>query len=242
MINLALSLVVGLAVFVTIKLTTEFGWAGALFPALVAAMAAYLVLARRTWKRLEALFDGMQKELQAGRFEKSVKTLESGFALAPWQFLVASQLHSNLGMLLYIREQYDEALPHLEQSFSRHWIARGMLAVSRWRRRDLDGMRRIFEDAVKTNKKEGVLWSVYGFLLEKEGLHEDAIRIMGRAVHANPSDDKLKASLQALQNGKKMKLGKLYGEQWFQFRLEPPPGVVAPGFQRGSRRMIFRGR
>ena len=242
MINLALSLLVGLAVFLAIKLPTDFGWTAAVLPAIVATLAAYLVLARRTWKKLEALFEGMQKDLQAGKFEKAVKSLEGGFVLAPWQFLVATQLHSNIGMLLYVREQYDEAYPHLEKSFSRHWIARGMLGASRWRRRDTTGARSVLEDAVKANKKEGVLWSLYAFLLEKDGQHEDAIRILARAVQQNASDEKLKASLQALQNGKKLKLGKLYGEQWFQFRLEPPPGVIAPGFQRANRRMIFRGR
>jgi hypothetical protein len=94
---------------------------------------------------------------------------------------------------------------------------------------------------VAANKKEGVLWSLYAWILEKEDRHEQAISVLGRGVAANPSDDKLKTSLQALQNGKKLKLGKLYAEQWFQFMLERPPPEFAPSGFRGGRRAIYRG-
>jgi tetratricopeptide (TPR) repeat protein len=187
------------------------------------------------------LFEAMQREVQAQRFDKAVQTLQAGFALAPWQFLVASQLHSNIGVLLYLKSDVDAALPHLEKSFSRNWVARGMLGAARYRKRDLDGTTKVLGDAVKSNKKEGVLWSLYAWILEKEDRHEEAIAVLGRAVQANPSDEKLKSSLQALQNGKKLKLGKLYAEQWFQFMLErPPPEFAGAGF-RGGRRAIYRG-
>jgi tetratricopeptide (TPR) repeat protein len=240
MLNLLISLAVGLAVGLAIRFGTEFGWVAAIAPGLVAATAAYLLLARRTWKRLEALFDAMQREVQAQKIDRAIQTLERGFVLAPWQFLVAAQLHSNIGILHYLRRDFDAALPHLEKSFARNWIARGMLAASRYRQRDLPGMRETFEGAVKAAKKEGVIWSVYAWVLEKEGQHQDAIAVLSRAVAANPSDEKLKGSLQALQNGKKLKLGKVYGEQWFQFHLEAPPPqfVGGPGF-RGNRRALY---
>jgi tetratricopeptide (TPR) repeat protein len=241
MYNLLISIAIGVAVSLALALGTEFGIAAAVFPGVLALVVAYFLLARRTWKKLEAIFEVMQKDVQGQKFEKAVQTLQGGFVLAPWQFLVASQLHSNIGMLLYIRQDMDAALPHLEKSFSRHWIARGMLGVARYRKRDLDGARKVLDDAVKVNKKEGVLWSAYAWILEKEGRHEDAIAVLSRAVAANASDEKLKSSLQALQNGKKLKLGKLYGEQWFQFMLErPPPEFVGAGF-RGGRRALYRG-
>ncbi|ABS26457.1 M48 family metallopeptidase [Anaeromyxobacter sp. Fw109-5] len=243
MYNLLISLGIGLAIGAAIALGTEFGWAAAVFPALLAATIAYFLLARRTWKQLEAVFEGMQADVRAQKLDKAVQTLQGGFRLAPWQFLVAAQLHSNIGILLFIRQDLDAALPHLEKSFSRNWIARGMLGVARYKRRDLDGMKRVFEDAVKTNKKEGVLWSAYAWILEELNRHADAIAVLGRAVQANPSDEKLKGSLQLLQNGKKLKLGKVYGEQWFQFMLErPPPQFVGgPGFRGGKRAIYGRG-
>jgi tetratricopeptide (TPR) repeat protein len=240
MYNLLISLAIGIAVTAAVRLGTTVPWAGAVLPGIIAALAAYFVLARRTWKQLERLFAETQRELQAQRIDRAVQVMERGFVLAPWQFMVASQLHAQIGVLLYVKRDFDAALPHLEKSFSRHWVARGMLAVSRWRRRDLPSMERTFEAAVKTSKKEGLLWCVYAWLLEKEGRHDDAVKVLGRGAIASPADEKLKIALQTLQNGKKLKLGKLYGEQWFQFHLEAmPPQFANPGLMRGSRRAIY---
>ena len=240
MYNLLIAIAVGVAVSVALALGTELGLVAAIFPGVLSTGIAYFVLARRTWKKLEALFEAMQREVQAQKFDKAIQTLQGGFVLAPWQFLVASQLHSNIGILKYLRQDLDGSVPHLEKSFSRNWIARGMLGVARYRKRDLDGMKKVFDEAVKVNKKEGVLWSTYAWILEKEDRHEDAVKVLGRAAAANPLDEKVKSSLQSLQNGKKLKLGKLYGQQWFQFHLEAvPPQFVNPGLMRGSRRAIY---
>jgi tetratricopeptide (TPR) repeat protein len=240
MYNLLISLAVGAVVTLALGLGTEFGWVAAAFPGLLAAAIAYFVLARRTWKKLEVLFEAMQREAQAQKLDKAIQTLQGGFRLAPWQFLVASQLHSNIGILHYLKQDLDAALPHLEKSYLRNWVARGMLASARYRKRDLAGALAVFGEAVKASKKEGVLWAAYAWVLESEGRHDEAIKVLGRAVQANASDEKLKSCLQLLQNGKKLKLGKLYGEQWFQFMLErPPPEFVGAGF-RGGRRALYR--
>jgi len=242
MYNLLISLAIGLAIALALGLGTDLGWAAAIFPGLLATVVAYFVLARRTFKRVEVLFDAMQKEVQAQKLDKAVQTLQGGFALAPWQFLVASQLHSNIGILLYLKSDLEGALPHLEKSYAKNWVARGMLGALRFRRRDVAAAIDTFEEAVKANKKEGVLWSAYAWVLEEAGRHEEAIKVLSRAVEANASDEKLKGSLQTLQNGKKLKLGKVYAEQWFQFMLERPPpqyvGGPGGGF-RGNRRALY---
>lgn len=240
MINLLISLAVGVAIALAILLGSSFGWVAAVLPGATAAAAAYYLLSRRTFKQLEALFEEAQKEIMAQKFEKAIRTLEGGFALAPWQFLVRSQIHSQIGVLQYVRQEFDAALPHLEKSFSRHWLARAMLATSRYRRRDLDGAVKVFEQAVSANKKEGLLWAVFAWCLEKEDRHDEAVAVMVRAAKANPSDEKVKAVLQSLQNDKKLKLGKVYEEQWFQFHLERmPPEMMGP---RGGRRVVFQRR
>jgi tetratricopeptide (TPR) repeat protein len=241
MYNLLISIAAGVAVSVALALGTNLGLAAAIFPGVLATTIVYFVLMRRTWKRLEAIFDAMQKEVQAQKFDKAIQTLQGGFVLAPWQFLVASQLHSNIGILHYLKQELEAALPHLDKSFSKNWVARGMLGAARYRKQDLDGATKVLEDAVRSNKKEGVLWSLYAWILEKEDRHEQAIAVLGRGVAANPSDEKLKTSLQSLQNGKKLKLGKLYAEQWFQFMLERPPPEMAGGGFRAGRRSIYRG-
>ena len=243
MYNLLISLAVGLAVTLAVRFGTNVGWVGSVLPGLLALVVAYFLLARRTWKQLEALMGAVQKELMAQRFDKALATLEGGFRLAPWQFLVASQIHSQIGVLRYVRQDFPGAQPHLEKSFSRHGVARAMLALSHYRKKDLASMRKIFESATKDNKKEGVLWAAWAWVEEKEGRHDEAISILARGLKANPSDEKLKSAAQALQNDKRLKLGKLYGEQWFQFHLEQiPPQMVAPPGGRGGRRVIYQRR
>jgi tetratricopeptide (TPR) repeat protein len=192
-------------------------------------------------KRLEALFEAAHKELRGQHFEKAIQVLESGFAHARWQFLVGAQLHSQLGILHYARKEFAEALPHLEKSFSRHGLARAMLAAQRWRTRDVAGATKVLEQAVRASKKEGLIWCVYAWVLEKEGRHEEAVKVLGRGAAANPSDAKLKAAFQALQNDKKLKLGKLYEAEWYQFHLEAvPPQVLGGGMvPRGAKRALY---
>jgi tetratricopeptide (TPR) repeat protein len=239
--NLLISLAVGAVVGVGIGLGTSFGWVPALFPAIIALIATYVLLVRRTVKKLQVIMEAMQREVQARRLDKAIETLRAGFALAPWQFLVAGQVHANIGSLHYLKQEFDAALPHLEKSFARHWVARGMLGALRYRKKDVPGARAAFEGAVRDNKKEGVLWAAYAWVLEKEGAHDDAISVLARGVKTNPSDEKLKTCLTALQNGKKLKLGKVYEESWFQFLLEsPPPQYVGGGNMfRGNRRALY---
>jgi len=240
MYNLLISLAVGAAAALAI-LAFGLGWVATLGPGLVAFVAAYIVLARRTTKQLERLFESMQKELQAQRIDRAVASLQAAFPLSRWQFLVAAQLHSAIGQLLYVKQDFDAALPHLEKSWVRQWVARGMLGAAHYRRKDVDGAVRILEEAVKASKKEGLLWAVYAWVLEDAGRHDEAIRILGRGVTANEKDEKLKATLQALQNGKKLKLGKTYQQEWFQFHLERPPTqlVGGPGGMRVSKRALY---
>ena len=165
MYNLLIAIAVGVAVSVALALGTELGLVAAVFPGVLATTLAYFLLMRRTWKKLERIFDAMQKEVQAQKLDKAIQTLQGGFVLAPWQFLVASQLHSNIGILHYLKQDLDAALPHLEKSFSRNWVARGMLGAARYRKNDLAGATKVLEDAVSVNKKEGVLWSLYAWML-----------------------------------------------------------------------------
>jgi tetratricopeptide (TPR) repeat protein len=241
MINLALSLAAALVVALAIGLGTEFGWVAAAFPAILVGLVLYVVLVRRTQKQLQALFETMQKDLQARRLERAIQTLQQGFPLARWQFLVAAQLHSAIGQIHFLQKDFEKAAPHLEKAYARDPMAQGMRAAGKYKRRDVAGANAVFEQAVKANKKDGVLWSAYAWVLEEQGAHDRAIAVLGRAVAANPKDEKLKASLQALQNGKKLKLGKLYAEQWYQFHLEGiPPQFAGPGFHApGGRRAIY---
>ena len=250
MYNLIISAAAGALVALAISTSTSFGWVAAFFPGLVVTTACYVFIAFRIRKQLEAINGVVQKELMARHVEKAVAALQGGFKLAPWQFLAAAQLHASIGMLRYVTDDLDGALPELEAGqpsgwlaklANRDWLSRGILAAARYRKKDLNGAWALLEEAVKVAPKEGLAWSAYAWLLEKEGRHADAVAVIGRGCTAAPTDAKLKESQQALQNGKKLKLWKLYGEQWYQFRLEPPRMEMDPAAGR-SRRQLFRKR
>lgn len=243
MFNLLIALAAGVVAFLVVY-ATGLPWWGAAFPALVALLATYFVLARRTLKKLEALMMSAQRDLAAQRVEPGLAKIRSGFDLARWQFLVASQVHAQLGMLLYMLKRFDEAKPHLEKSYVRIGQARAMLGALLYQRKDYPGMVRVFEEAVRFNKKDGLLWSVYAWCLENSGQHDKAVEVLSRAVAASPDDERLKAGQLALQNDKRLRL-KAYGQEWWAFHLERPPMDVISGMQPGGRpgqgRRGFRG-
>jgi tetratricopeptide (TPR) repeat protein len=178
--------------------------------------------------KVKALMDGMQKDLQAGRIDKAVETLKSAFPLASQQFLLASQLHSALGVLLYGKKDFDAALPHLQRAFFRDWQAQTTLGALYYKRDEYDAMEKTFEKAVAAGKNQPLAWSVYAWCLNKAGKREAAQQVLTRAVEANPSDDRLKSNLTALQNDKRMKM-QAYEPEWFQFHLERLPVEMTGG-------------
>lgn len=241
MYNLLIAIAAGAVAFIVFY-ATGMAWWGATFPAVVALLVTYFVLARRTLKKLEALMMAAQRDLAGQRVEPALTRLRSGFELGRWQFLVASQIHAQLGMILYMVKRFDEAKPHLEKSFVRIGQARAMLGALHYMRKDYEAMERTFEEAVRFNKKDGLLWSVYAWCLANSGQHDKAVQVLSRAVEASPNDERLKSGLLALQNRKRLRL-KSYGQEWWAFHLERPPADLIAGMQPGGRqaRRGFRG-
>jgi hypothetical protein len=67
---------------------------------------------------------------------------------------------------------------------------------------------------------------------------DKALKVIGRGVEANPSDENLKAAMTALQNDKRFKM-KAWEPAWWQFHLEAPPQQQAV-FMGGGRRARYR--
>jgi tetratricopeptide (TPR) repeat protein len=236
MINLLLSLATAAAVFCVFLFTGITHALGSILPAIVAGIAAYWFLARRTVKQLEAVMAQVQKELAARRMEKAIAILQAAFPLARWQFLVSSQLHGQIGSLLYVQKKFDQAEPHLRKSFVKMWTARAMLGAQHFRRKEWKEMEDVFDSAVRANKGESLLYAIYAWCEDKRGERKKAIEVLQKGVGENKSDDRLKTLLARLQNDKRMKLEN-YGEQWWQFWLESPPMMQGPGGGFGPRQV-----
>jgi tetratricopeptide (TPR) repeat protein len=243
MYNLLIAFAAGVVVTVAVRLAGLPLLAGVV-PGVLIFLGAYVLLARRIAERLKALVAAAQKELQSissarereTKVAKAVKTLEQGLQYDKWQFMVASQVHGQIGILHYMMKDYAAAEPHLSQASNRDAMAQAMRGALHYQRKEVGPMTAAFERAVKAGKKEGLVWAVYAWVLQQSKEREKAIGVLGRAVAANPSDEKLKAALTALQNDKRMKM-KPWEPMWWQFNLETPPQDFG-----GGRRVQFQRR
>ncbi len=238
MLNLLIALAVGLAVTLLVKLA-HFPWLAGLIPGTIAFIAAFILLGRRVAMKVQAISMEAQKELsgqptsardQKARVDRAIKLLESALIYAPWQFLIGSEIHSQIGMIKYMVKDFEGAQVHFAQSNSRNAMAQAMRAALSYQRKAYPEMKQAFETAVKVGKKESIVWAAYAWCLIQLKEKEQAMAVLARGVDANPSDEKLKASLNLLQNDKKLKM-KPYEPLWWQFGLEAPPMAMQQGRQ-----------
>src|SRR5688572_20345933 len=136
MINLGISLALGIVVFVAVRLAGFPIYAGAI-PAAIVFLGTFVVLGRRTYNQLQQLMGNVQSELQKispGTKEKErkkrvddvVKTLEAALPLGRWQFLVEAQIHGQIGMLKYLFEDYDGAKAAFAKASQRDHYVKAM--------------------------------------------------------------------------------------------------------------------
>jgi tetratricopeptide (TPR) repeat protein len=241
MIHLLISTTLGAVVFF---LLFYFGihWGLALPVALAVMMGVNYLLGRRINKAVAQLMEMVGQDLKSGKMDRAIRSLEGGLKYGRYQFFIRSQLKAQIGVIHYIKKDFNAAFPFLQKAFARHWIAQGMLAVTYMRRKDKEKMVKTFKKAVRYNPKEGLLWNLYAYCLLRMGDREEAIQVLIKASKKLPSDERIQSNLINLQNNKKMKM-KNYGELWMQFHLEKVPGAVghrAPygGYQK--RRVVRR--
>ncbi|WP_224363099.1 tetratricopeptide repeat protein [Hyalangium versicolor] len=243
MYNLLISLGVGIAIVLATKLAGFPIWAG-IIPGLLAFVGTFILLARRVANRIQLLMDSVQKEFATQatnqkdaqqKVERAVKTLEQGLVYDKWQIMVGPEIHAQIGMLKYMVKDLDGAQAHFAQSGPRNYMAKAMEGALHYQRKNYTGMEASFEAAVKTGKKDAVIWAAYAWCLVQIKERDKALRVLARAVEINPTDEKLKASLTQLQNDKRLKM-KPYEPTWWQFGLEAPPMIPQGG---GGRRVQF---
>ena len=246
MINLAISLALGIAIFTVVRLL-GFPTLAGVIPGALALVATYVVLGRRTFAQIQKLMGQVQTELQAMppnpkerkvRVEKVVKMLEAALPMGRWQFLVEAQIHGQIGMLKYLFEDYEGAQVSFKRANPRDYYVKAMQGALQFKKKDFAAMERSFEDAVKHGKKEGLMWATYAWCLLQNKEKDKALKVMARAVEQNPSDEKLKGALTALQNDKRLKMSP-WEPAWWQFHLEAP-ATPQPQFIGGGRKARFR--
>lgn len=223
--NLLYALGCGVLVFAALFLPNILNAPESAVPALIAVLVAYFVLARRTFKTLESVFAEAAKALQSmpPKIDLAIAGLEKGYALAPLQFGVRSQVDTQIGMIYFLQQEFNKAMPCLKRSLSfGHWMGGAMLGVIQYKRKDHAEMRKTMDMVVKKAKGQSLAWTLYAYLLTQIGDDNAAQRVLVEALKKTKDDSKVKDALLAVQNGKKIKM-RAYKEQWYQFQLERPP-------------------
>jgi tetratricopeptide (TPR) repeat protein len=244
MYNLLLAFAAGALAFLATHLGGFSWWAG-IVPGLIAFVGAFILLARRVGLKVQALSQAAQKELSAQpsnarerqvRIDKAIGLLQQGLVFEKWQILIGSEIHAQIGMIKYMTKDLDGAREHLSKASARNYMALALQGALHYQRKEYPAMERAFEAATRSGKKEPIAWAAYAWCLHQLKEKEKALRVLARGVESNPSDEKLKGALSALQNDKKLKM-RAFEPMWWQFGLEAPPpmdmgGGRRPQFQR----------
>ena len=237
MINLLLGLGAALAVILLSSLLHISLWISVPV-GVIAGVALFIWLGRKVQNELEGIFSRAGELLKRQQFDKAIETMKEGYRLAPRQFLVKGSIDGQIGVVQYLRKKNDEAEPLLASASMQHYIAKAMLAILQWKRGERKKAKETFDLALKTGKKESLLYAAYAYVLVEMGERDRAIEILNKGLGVCKGDERLITNRNLLQNGKALKM-KVYGEQWYQFLLERPMiRQEAPPFARVSRRSL----
>lgn len=236
-INLLLGLGAALAVVLLTSLLKIKLWIS-LPLGLLAGGALFIWLGRQVQQELERIFAQAGDLLKKQQFDKAIDAMKEGYRFAPKQFLVKGSIDGQIGVVQYLRKKNAEAEPLLASASMQHYIAKAMLGILQWKRGEKKKAKETFDLALKSGKKESLLYAVYAYVLMEMGERDRAIEILNRGLGVCKGDERLITNRNQLQNGKAMKM-KVYGEQWYQFLLERPMiRQDAPPFARVSRRAL----
>ncbi len=241
MYNLLISAGVMLAVFLVLYFVTPLSWYSLLL-AMPVFLLVYFLVARYVMKKVMAVMETANRDLQGQRVEKAVRELQSAFRYGKWQFYVTGQVNSQIGVIYYVKRDFSNAFPYLEKSFVKNWVAMGMLAITYMKRNKKEKMRETFEKAVRWSSKESLLWSLYAFCMNEAGDSGKAKEILSRGLKKLPGDERITHNLEALNEGKKLKM-RSYGDMWLQFHLEKQSVIMkqqAAAFGGAAKRRIIR--
>jgi tetratricopeptide (TPR) repeat protein len=205
---------------------------------ILAGAALFIWQGRKVQQELETIFTRAGELMKKQQFDKAIEAMKEGYRFSTRQFLVKGSIDGQIGVVQYLRKKNDEAEPLLASASMQHYIAKAMLGILQWKRGEKKKARETFDLALKTGKKESLLYAVYAYVLVEMGDRDKAIEMLNRGLGVCKGDERLITNRNLLQNGKALKM-KVYGEQWYQFLLERPMlRQEAPPFARVSRRAL----
>jgi tetratricopeptide (TPR) repeat protein len=219
------------------------GWAMGLVLFFLISAISFIVISRIIGKRVEPLFLGAQKQVQAGAHQGAINTLEQLLPMARWQVMLKGQIHAQIGCLHYSLGDEKRALEHLEQSSRRVADARLFLAALYYRRKEVDKAVKCLDEAIGYNKKQILLYNTLAWIQLKEGKRDEAIAMLLKGGKADDKSEATQDNIARIQNGKRMNM-KRFGMSWYALQLEKPPASMRqqqPGMPRRGYRQKRKG-
>lgn len=234
MYNIIISLLVGAAAYSVLFFSLKLSWWIALSVALLFTAAVFFLISRIIMKKVEAIMSGAMKDLQSQRattkekqiqiVDRAIKEMQAALQYEKWQVYVGGQVNSSIGMLYYIKRDFNAAFPYLQKGFFKNWVTMGMLGVYYLKKNKKEQMKETFEKAALGSPKESLLWALYAYCLCEAGEPVKASEMLAKGLKKIPGDANLTENLALLKDNKKMKMAG-YGEMWYQFHLEPPAAL-----------------
>jgi hypothetical protein len=231
-----------LVAFAAIALPSKAGYA--IVPALFAFGGVYFLLVRHHSKKVEGLMEKMGRELQQQRLDNAIRVVEAGYAHGRWVPFMTAQLRGQVGTLHFIKKDFDAALPLLEAAWSRHWVAKAMLAAYHWRKHQADEAFAVLDKAIASSNKEPMLYGIKAWMKVKLKDRDAARAALAAGQEATKGNAAIQTNLVRLQNGQDLQMWQ-FGETWWNFHLEKPSGKamqkLAGAMQpKGMRKAQFR--
>lgn len=238
MIHLLLGVAAALVVILVFKLVLGMSLWIAMPLGIIAGVGTFIYMGRRLQGKLDEIFGRAGEQLKKQQFDRAIEIMKEGYRFSSWQFMVKGSIDGQIGVIQYVRKKNDEAEPLLRSSAMNHYVAKAMLGILQWKRGEKAAAKKTFERALRSGKKESLMYAVYAYVLLEMKERDKAIRVLSDGLGFCKGDDRLQANLTLIQNNKPMKM-KVYGEQWYQFLLERP--IVhqePPPYARVSKRAL----
>jgi tetratricopeptide (TPR) repeat protein len=218
-------------------------WAFGIVLGLTVFVVSFILISRRFGKKIQPIFEQVQKQIQAGKMQLALKTLEDLLAMSRWQIMLKGQINAQIGSLAFTMGDERKALDYLSKSSPRVADARLFLASIYYRRKDFDKAGEVLETAIRYNKKQVLLYNVYAYILNKRGKKDEAIEQLLRCLKVEKDNESTKDNLLRLQNNKKMNM-KRFGMTWYSLQLEKLPVSMrqSQGMGQAGLRQRKRGR
>ena len=165
MYNIIISTVLGVLTYAALAFAAKLSWWIALIAAIAVMLGTFVLISRIIMKKVEAIMSGAMKDLQTQRVtskemsaqlvDRAIKEMQEAMQYENWQIYVGGQVNASIGMLYYIKRDFNSAFPYLQKGFFKNWVTMGMLGVYYLKKNKKEKMKETFEKAV-LGSPEGV--------------------------------------------------------------------------------------